>query len=108
MYAVNTPAIRMATPDDAVALHRLAQLDSATPLTGAVLVAEADGEPVAAVAVADGRTIADPFVPTAPAVVALRARAQGLRAVERTPSLRERLRAAVPVPTRTHAADFAA
>ncbi|HEY6776699.1 MAG TPA: hypothetical protein VI122_09335 [Thermoleophilaceae bacterium] len=45
------------------AVEQLAQLDSVKPLTGLVLVAEAEGRPVAAISVDDGRAAADPFLP---------------------------------------------
>ena len=59
---------------DTVALLSLAALDSARPLTGERLVAEVDGHIVAAISLRDGRTIADPFVPSAAAVEMLRVR----------------------------------
>jgi hypothetical protein len=65
--------IRTARPQDAASLKRLAALDSAAPLAGDVLMAEARGRPVAALSLVDGRAVADPFAPTAPAVAALRA-----------------------------------
>ena len=71
--------IRTARDLDAWALERLAALDSQRPLTGDVLLAEADGKPVAAVALADDRATADPFVPTTAAVALLRTRAAQLR-----------------------------
>jgi hypothetical protein len=86
--------IRPATYDDARALARLAQLDSARPLAGSIIVAHEHGVPVAATSLEDGRTIADPFRATAPAEAALRVRARALGAAIRTPSLRDRLRAA--------------
>jgi hypothetical protein len=100
MYASTTHAIRLATDDDAAALRRLAALDSQRPLSGPVLVGEIGGATVAALSLSDGRTIADPFVPTAHLLASLRVRATGLLAVERTPSLRRRLRDAVPVAAR--------
>jgi hypothetical protein len=57
----------------------LAQLDSVKPLTGTVLVAEVEGRPIAAISVEDGRTAADPFVPSADAVAVLRMRAAQLQ-----------------------------
>jgi hypothetical protein len=104
MYGLHRHVIRTATADDSPALRRLARLDSAPPLEGAVLVAEISGTPVAAIAVVEGRAIADPFIPTEHLVVALRARAEGLRAVERIPLLRDRLRTAI----RARATDRAA
>jgi hypothetical protein len=66
--------IRTATPLDAPALARLAGLDSRAPLHGRVLIAEDDGRPVAAVALSSGAIVADPFVPAAEAIRALRER----------------------------------
>jgi hypothetical protein len=70
--------VRLAFSDDGAALHRLAQLDSATSPTGATLVAEAQGELVAAVPVKGGRAIADPFRPTVEVVRLLELRAAQL------------------------------
>lgn len=70
--------VRQAGPDDTAALRRLAQLDSARPLRGAVLLAEADGRLVAAVELESGRATADPFLPSANAVALLRLRARQL------------------------------
>ena len=92
MYAANTYKIRMATDDDADALRRLADLDSQRPLGGRIMIGELDGAPAAALALDTGRTIADPFRPTAHLVASLRTRAAGVVAVERKPSLRDRLR----------------
>ena len=75
-----TITIRYAYPDDRVALMRLAQLDSAEPGRQPLLVAEVEGELWAALSLADGRVIADPFRRTAAMVELLRARAAQLRA----------------------------
>jgi len=64
--------IRPAYPDDAAALERVARLDSQRPLVAPTLVAERDGRILAALSVADGRAIADPFAPTADLVALLR------------------------------------
>jgi hypothetical protein len=72
-------AIRVATPADEPALRRLAELDSALPVRGEVLIADADRIPVAAHALIERRTIADPFRPTAAIVELLEARADNLR-----------------------------
>jgi hypothetical protein len=92
MSPFSSPIVRPATERDAVALARLAELDSAPPLVGDVLLAEERGVTVAATSLADGRVIADPFRLTGPARAALRARAHALGAVVPTPSVRERLR----------------
>ena len=96
MYAANSYSIRLATDADADALRRLAQLDSQRPLEGSILIGELHGEPVAALSLDDDRTVADPFRPTAHVLATMRVRAQGLRAVGQTPSLRERLLKGMP------------
>lgn len=60
--------IRLAAAEDEVALLRLVGLASAPPLAGRVLLAELDGEPVAAVSLASGAVAADPFQPSDDAV----------------------------------------
>ena len=93
MYAANTYKIRHATADDAEALRRLAELDSQSPLGDeGILIGEIDGRPAAALSLASGRAIADPFKPTAHLVATLRTRASGIVALQQTPSLRDRLR----------------
>jgi hypothetical protein len=83
--------IRPATPADDGELRRLAILDSQPSLAGESLVAEFDGRIAAAVAMDGGRAIADPFLPTAALVVALRTtRANHLRRGA-MPSLRDRV-----------------
>ena len=57
--------LRLTTDADATTLRDLALLDSARPLTGPVVLAELGGRAVAARSLADGRVVADPFVPTA-------------------------------------------
>ena len=78
--AVDVIAIRRATDDDRRTLDRLSALDSAPPLSGPALLAFLDGQPCAALSLADGRVVADPFHPTADAVELLRARAAHLAA----------------------------
>jgi len=101
MLPANKYVLRLATEHDAAALRRLAQLDEARPLTGRVLIGELDGAPAAALSLKTGRSLADPFRPTADLRIHLRARASALEAVSREPSLRERMldavRAAAPV-----------
>jgi hypothetical protein len=55
-------------------LRRLAELDSAPWLTGRVLLAEADGVPLAAVSLETGAVAADPFRHTAHLIRMLRLR----------------------------------
>lgn len=66
-----TASFRVGEPADAPALVHLAQLDSARPLEGAVLVAQVGGEIRAAVSLDTGRCIADPFRRTAELVAVL-------------------------------------
>jgi hypothetical protein len=67
-----TVVIRAARGSDGDALERLARLDSQRPPLGDVLLAEQDGQLVAALA--GERVIADPFRPTADVVALLRVR----------------------------------
>jgi hypothetical protein len=90
--------IRPATPDDHEALRRLAQLDSAPRISGHILAGEIDGEIQAAMSLDEDRVIANPFLPTAYLRAALRLRAGVLQAVERKPSLIDRMRVHMPVP----------
>ena len=68
--------IRQATSADAFPLRRLAALDDSRPLQGDVLVAEEGGELRAALSMANGRTVANPFAPTADLVEILRVQAR--------------------------------
>jgi hypothetical protein len=74
MIDMSTLVLRLATPEDAPHLERLAALDSQQLSPGLHLVAEADGRLVAAIAQADGRVVADPFLPSAEAAELLRTR----------------------------------
>ena len=98
-----TISIRLATPDDEPALARLAALDSRTVPAGQVLLAERDGELQAALSLAGGATLADPFVPTAELLALLRVRATRLAP---RPPLSQRLR--VPRSARRSGRAFAA
>jgi hypothetical protein len=60
--------IRIATPQDAGALRRLAELDSSAPISGRALLAELDGDLIAAASLENNAVIADPFTPSAYAV----------------------------------------
>ena len=70
--------LRPARDQDAVALLELAMLDDADQLAGDVLVAEVDGRLWAAIELAGGRVVADPFRRTLQVVELLRARARML------------------------------
>ena len=76
LKAPTSITIRPAYADDERALYRLAALDSAAGVpAGPVLVAEVDDELHAALSMADGSVIADPFFPTQHLVTLLRAHA---------------------------------
>jgi hypothetical protein len=71
--------IRRAEPADEAGLRRLAALTSRAPLAGDVLLAEADGELVAAAAISTGEVQTDPFHPTQDVAALLGLRAEQLR-----------------------------
>ena len=71
-------SIRTARHEDYVALYSLAALDSRLLPSQPLLVAEADGEIVAALSLQTGESIADPFRRTGGAVDMLRLRASQL------------------------------
>lgn len=70
--------IRSAGVSDSRALRELAELDNGRVPAGDALVAEVGGRVVAAVDVANGRALADPFVPTADVVGLLQMRLRQL------------------------------
>ena len=70
--------LRLATHGDRPALERLAQLDSTRPPAGEAVIGEVNGRLVAAVSLADGTAIADPFVLGREIVELVRARAAQL------------------------------
>ncbi len=80
--------IRRAWPDDARALARLAELDSAGVPAAPLLLALAGGQLRAAVSLRDGATISDPFHPSVAALELLRTRASQLRAALPAPAAR--------------------
>jgi hypothetical protein len=75
--------IRPSAPADRAALERLAGRDSQPVPAGRLLVAEAGGELLAAVPIAGGQPVADPFRPTAALIGLLELRAAQLRRAER-------------------------
>ena len=78
--------IRQARHTDAVALERLAALDSSHAPQGDVLLAEVGEELWAAFSLEDGHAIADPLRPSADAVLILGQRAAQLHRAERSRS----------------------
>ncbi len=67
--------LRRANFRDDAALDRLAQLEGLQVPAEPILLAEVDGRVLAAVSIADGDAIADPFAPTAHLIEMLRAHA---------------------------------
>jgi hypothetical protein len=78
-----TLTIRFATPDDAGALARLAQVDSSRPPRGVVLLAEVGDVLWAAISLDDDHLVADPFRPSGELAFLLSQRARHLRRSER-------------------------
>ena len=97
MFPGTTYLIREATARDADSLLRLAVLDSQPRLHGRVLIGEMHGAPAAALSLADGRVVADPFLHTRELRAALHLRARTVRAAEGGASLHERIRAGIRV-----------
>jgi hypothetical protein len=64
--------IRRARPEESAVVGRLVSLGRARPLYGDVVLAVDDGQPVAAMSLADRRVVADPSQPTTEAVDLLR------------------------------------
>ena len=96
MFPANTYRIWIAGADDADALARLEEQASQSPLVGRVLIGEIDGKPAAALSLHDGCVVTDGSRNADHLVTTLRMRAGAIRAYEATPSLPERLRAALP------------
>jgi hypothetical protein len=89
--------VRLAVADDARALTRLAELDSASRPADPLLIGERAGQPIAALSLADGTIVADPFVASADVVALLRLRARQLRG---EPRRRRRRRRLMMIPSR--------
>jgi hypothetical protein len=92
MSALN---LRYATVADEVPLRRLAALDSARVPAPPVLLGDVDGELRAALSLADGHVVADPFAHTADVVAMLQARAAQIRA---SAARHHRARSGSPLP----------
>jgi hypothetical protein len=82
--------IRAARGSDGAALRNLAALDSSAVPAGRLLIAETDGDLVAALDQESGAHIADPFRPTADVVALLQLRSDR-KDVARRRGLAERL-----------------
>jgi hypothetical protein len=73
VFMTSPITIRKSSDADQRPLRELAELDSAPPIAGPVLIAEVDERPVAAISLDGRREIADPFVRTRELVALLRA-----------------------------------
>src|SRR5688500_14010267 len=82
--------VRRATAADQASIARLARLDDKKLPQGPFLVAEIDGEPVAAMALMTGVIVADPFRRTSDAADMLRLRSLQLVEQARRTQARER------------------
>lgn len=78
----NSITIRLAGPEHACQLRRLAERDSARVPAGQLLVALVGHELDAAISVRSGETLADPFKPTSELVALLDERVRQLRGSE--------------------------
>ena len=79
-------AVRLARPEDESAIHRIASLDGKKAPEGRVLVAEADREIIAALAVNGGHAVADPFRWTSDVLALMEMRAEQLAATDLVPT----------------------
>jgi hypothetical protein len=89
-------SIRLAGPEDARTLARLAALDNRKLPRGAVLLAEIDGVPAAAIGLRDGRLVANPFQLTAEVAALLRTRRDQLNQPDTSSDGRRRWRPTTP------------
>lgn len=85
-------SLRPAHPGDREQLIRVAQRDAAPLPAEPLVVADLDGEIRAAISLADGTVIADPFHPTAAIVAMLREHAEALAAPRAAPAPQRRRR----------------
>jgi hypothetical protein len=97
MLPSNAYDIHIETDPDAPVLRRLAELDEDRPLATPALIGHVRGVPAAALSLVDERVVADPFVYTDPLRIVLRARATGILAADREPSLARRMLARLGV-----------
>lgn len=97
----STLILRLATDTDDREIRRIAALDSSPTPAAPALVATEDGSVVAAISLADGAEIANPFVPSKGALDLLRMRAAHIHR-ERLPSRRRFARWLGAVRTTSH------
>jgi hypothetical protein len=99
ILVVMTVTLRLADTNDTKALERLAGLDSSRLPSGPHLLAEREGRIDAALSLATGELLADPFRHTTELGELLRAHARSLRAARRPPSSPRPTPRSLPVPT---------
>ena len=75
-------AVRLARPEDESAIRRIASLDDKKAPEGRILVAEADHEIIAALSIAGGAAVADPFRWTSDVVALMEVRAEQIAAAD--------------------------
>lgn len=78
LAADRSVTLRFGAPVDDKAIAQLAELDSSRPPRHPVLLAEVDGQVLAAIALSDDSVVANPFYRTADLIDLLRARARQL------------------------------
>jgi hypothetical protein len=88
--------VRTAVEADEPTLAWLAALASQPPVRRPALIGDVDGVPAAAISLADGRVVADPFRPATGLVAHLRLHRSGWRTGDGRAAVRKQLRAALP------------
>ena len=87
---------RSAGEPDEPTLHWLAALAGEPPVRRPALIGDIDGLPAAALSLADGRVVADPFRPTTALVTRLRLHRSGWRATAGRDAARRDVLAVLP------------
>jgi hypothetical protein len=86
MGGYDSVAVRLARPEDDEAIRRVASLDGKKAPEGRVLVAEADGEIIAALALSGGHAVADPFRWTSDVLALMEMRAEQIATIDLAPT----------------------
>jgi hypothetical protein len=94
---MNAFTIRPAQPADEPTLRWLARLADQPALPRPALIGDIDGLPAAAISVADGRVVADPYRRTGALAARLRLHRSGWRPQRSPEALREQVRALIPL-----------
>ena len=83
-------------PADPATLEFLCALAGEAPLAGPALIGDVDGVPAAALSLADGRVVSDPFRPCSGLVAHMRLHRSGWRARDQRDTVRDRVRSVLP------------